>query len=714
MFFLVFIDLILNLTILYYYRVEHLETWKLLKPSISLLIEKVIFPLMCYTDEDDQLWNTDPQEYIRRKFDFYEDYISPVSAAQTFLNTCCKKRKDMLKNTVGFSVQVLSSESSDPRLKDGALHMLGVVSDLLLKKKIYQEQINDMLAHFVFPFFNYDYPFLRARAAWVLHYFEDFDFENESTLDRAILCLQNALLNDKELPVQVQAAISLHIFISSQEKVKIAVENNLRAVIIKYLEIINESKNDDVTNALQKIIFVYGTKIVPISVPIIEHLVNTLNEILQSPDDSEDKTITTMGVLSAIDTVLMVIETKEVLEQVEPIALKGVFLVFNQNLVDLYEESFNIVASLTDKFISNDMWKLYEYMYQIMTKDTGVDYFTDMMSALHNFIIVDPEAFISNPNRVMALVEMCKFVLNSDVIEDVHANVMKIIECFILQFREKVENFIPLFIEIVVARFMKDFKTEELQTMCMQVMIVVFYFNHDLLFQILEKLQPLYPTKPLINHFFEQWLQNINSFLGLHDRKVCILGIAKILSLESAKRPLIINNLSANMLPDTLKLFENLKEAYKTKANADADTEDDDSDIETDEDEDEAIDEEEHDKGNLENVAGQLKQNLPFNVTEMDDDEFDDDDDDDDSDLEENELTPLESFETAIDKEDSPDDEYVVFTNAVELLKHQDQPGYNALFANLDKGQLAVLDDIFILAKRRHDAAGNITCLLLL
>lgn len=32
------------------------------------LIQDVIFPLMCHSDEDDDLWNNDPHEYIRVKY----------------------------------------------------------------------------------------------------------------------------------------------------------------------------------------------------------------------------------------------------------------------------------------------------------------------------------------------------------------------------------------------------------------------------------------------------------------------------------------------------------------------------------------------------------------------------------------------------------------------------------------------------------------------
>ena len=32
------------------------------------IIQEVVFPLMCYTDEDDELWQEDPYEFIRVKY----------------------------------------------------------------------------------------------------------------------------------------------------------------------------------------------------------------------------------------------------------------------------------------------------------------------------------------------------------------------------------------------------------------------------------------------------------------------------------------------------------------------------------------------------------------------------------------------------------------------------------------------------------------------
>lgn len=329
------------------HSVEHASTWKALKPHISLLIERIIFPLLCYSEEDDELWNADPQEYVRKKFDMFEDYVSPVSAAQEFLNTCCKKRKDMLKNTIAFAVQILRTETSTPQFKDGALHMLGAVSDILLKKKIYHQQINEMLLHYVFPYFRCEFPFLRARAAWIMHFFQDYEFDNDA-LSQALVCLQS-VLHDKELPVKVQAAISLQTLVISQEKAQQAVEPSIRQIIIECLNLVKVSQNEDVTNGLQKLIYIFGEKVLPIAAQIIDHLVGTLEVVLK--DDVNDNTLTGMSLLDTIDTVLITIDQKELIMQVEPFALKGVLLVLNHDLPELYEECFNIVTSLTDKHI---------------------------------------------------------------------------------------------------------------------------------------------------------------------------------------------------------------------------------------------------------------------------------------------------------------------------------------------------------------------------
>ena len=50
------------------HRVDHAASWKMIKNEFVGTFRSIIFPMMCYSSDDDQLWHDDPYEYIRMKF----------------------------------------------------------------------------------------------------------------------------------------------------------------------------------------------------------------------------------------------------------------------------------------------------------------------------------------------------------------------------------------------------------------------------------------------------------------------------------------------------------------------------------------------------------------------------------------------------------------------------------------------------------------------
>lgn len=55
------------------------------------------------------------------------------------------------------------------------------------------------------------------------------------------------------------------------------------------------------------------------------------------------------------------------------------------------------------------MWRVFELLYQVFMK-SGLDHFTDMMPALHNYVVVDTESFLSDEQRLLAIYNMSKEV----------------------------------------------------------------------------------------------------------------------------------------------------------------------------------------------------------------------------------------------------------------------------------------------------------------
>lgn len=292
--------------------------------------------------------------------------MSPVTAARQLLHSACKKRKEMLQRTMGMLQQILTNNASEAPQKDGALHMIGSLSDILLRKKIYRDQLDQLFIKYVFPEFNSSRGHMRARACWVLHYFAEFNFKQENVLVEAVNLTIRALLFDKDLPVKVEAAFALQSMLNYQDRSHKYIEPQVKEIALELLRLIKETENEDVTGVMQKLVCVYTIQLVPIAVDICQHLTSTFIQVLDADEASDEKAITAMGLINAIETLLTVMEEQtEVMNLLEPIVLQAIAHVLQNEVQDFYEEILALIYDLTSKQISADMWKVFELLYQV-------------------------------------------------------------------------------------------------------------------------------------------------------------------------------------------------------------------------------------------------------------------------------------------------------------------------------------------------------------
>jgi hypothetical protein len=86
---------------------------------------------------------------------------SSVYCGEQLLNTMCRKRKGVLPKCVGLVTEVLNNPQSSPQHRDGALHMVGAVADILLRKDEYKDQFDQVIISFVFPAMEAPFPYIR-------------------------------------------------------------------------------------------------------------------------------------------------------------------------------------------------------------------------------------------------------------------------------------------------------------------------------------------------------------------------------------------------------------------------------------------------------------------------------------------------------------------------------------------------------------------------
>jgi len=699
--------------------VSHALTWKVMKEHMNALLENVVLPIMSFNEEDQDLWETDPYEYVRVKFDIFEDFVSPATAAQTLLHSVCSKRKAVLDPIMGVLMKILLTPECPPAQKDGALHMIGTLADILVKRKTYKDQMENFLSNQVYPQFGSSVGYLRARACWMLHYFSDIKFKDEGVLrtafDHTVRCLINP---QEEIPVRVEAAIALQMLLTNQEAVgHDQVRGNITHIVKELLEIIRGTENDDLTTVMQKIVCTYTEELMPLAIEMINHLVETFAQILNSGDGGDEKAITAMGLLNTIETILSVMgEKQEVRGQLEAAVLNAIVLVLTGAHMEFYEEAFSLICDLTTTAISPAMWEAFQGMVTVFEKD-GQDYFTDMMPALHNYVTVDTAAFLVNQQRPVAMYNMCRHILlEYDAGEDPECHAAKLLEVMILQCRDQMNHMIPAFLETVFVRLSREVKTSELRTMCLQVAIAALIHDNGVFYSAVEqRVAPSLTQDPLavIKNFVGLWINDSDCFIGIHDRKLSVLGLCRLITLSNAA-----NNpwqeYVPQIMPSLIMLFKGLKNAYECRKEAeeDEDSSDEDDDDEDDDDDDgegdnEALDsdEDEIDEDSamyLESLQDKITKHTNGNIKVSLEDE-DDDDSDDDCDI--FDETSLENYTTPIDDDDNPGmDEYAIFEETFKALQASNVEWYNQLTSSMSADQQKAVQEIVVLANQRKAA----------
>lgn len=691
--------------------VSHSMTWKMLKADMMVVVEKIVFPQMCHKDEDEELWQNDPREYIRVKFDIFEEYVSPVSAAQNLLTSLCKKRRDMLQKTMNFVITVLNDPQADPKAKDGALHMIGSISSVLLRKPMFKDQLEQLILTYVLPLFASPQGFLRARACWVLNYFSGIEIKNPNTILLASQSVLQCTLTDKDLPVKVEAALCLQSLLHAQKQAREITQPNVRPLTLELLQIIRNTESEDVMEVLQKIVYLFPDDLYAIAVEMTNHLAQTFHQLIQDDSEDDERISAAMAVLGTIDTVLtMMDEQKEVVAQLEPIVVQVIITIFEKSASELYEEATTLLSTITADQVSAESWRVFPTLYAVFQRD-GVDYFTDMISPIHNYITVDPATFLSNKFNIGAIFDMCRTILtNPNENEEIESYAAKLLEIVILQFRNQIDDCIPSFIELAITRLRRDIQTAELRTLLIQIVIAAFYTNEHLLFEIFNKLeqQSSQPKWALFESFVHQWFKDLEELVGLHDRKMSMIGFCKLISLPSNQRPPVVNQMSEKWIPCILTLYDRLKIAYQKKASADSDSETEDEDEEEEsENEAEVLEDDQDDIDSHFNNNDDDDDDAFEDIAEDDGGSTDDDDYEDYNSNDDCELTALESFETIVDTPKGFVDEFILFRDTMEALRQNDPNWYNMLLSRLNQAEQKRLIELGEYVTKRQTEANK-------
>lgn len=335
------------------------QMWAHLKPHLDTLVTHFIFPVMCLTEEDVEQFDSEPEEFIHHKLNYYEEVSAPDVAATNFLVTLTKVRRKHTYTILSFVNQIVSeyeTQEEDKRnhvAKEGALRMIGTLSSVILgKKSPIAEQVEVFLSRFVFPDFRSTKGFLRARACDTVEKFEQLDFKDPNNL---ILIYRNILecMADPELPVRVEASLALQPLIR-HDVIRTNMQQNIPQIMQQLLKLANEVDVDALSNVMEDFVEVFATELTPFAVALSEQLRDTylriVRELLEKNEKREDedgygeylddKSITALGVLQTIGTLILTLEsTPDVLLMIESILMPVIKITLTNKLYGAFRDS---------------------------------------------------------------------------------------------------------------------------------------------------------------------------------------------------------------------------------------------------------------------------------------------------------------------------------------------------------------------------------------
>lgn len=141
---------------------------------------------------------------------------------------------------------------------------------------------------------------------------------------------------------------------------------------------------------------------------------------------------------------------------------------------------------------------------------------------------------------------------------------------------------LPAIVQMIAQRFQREVVTSELRLMLIQVFVVILWLNPDRFFQTLNAVVANDPTtQAIIGNFFNQWMTDCHAFAGIHDRRVCALGLCTLLRIDANYYP-AVSTIVPKILPNCIQIYEGLMKTYQHN-------EEDDSDDDDEEDEEDSV-----------------------------------------------------------------------------------------------------------------------------
>jgi len=513
-------------------------TYSFMKPNVNKFFQDIIFPLICFTEKDQELWEDDPHEYLRSQFDTgVKDFTSARLECINFtLDLVGKRGRENLDNVMAYCISLLMKYNNAPAdqknasEKEGVFIIIGVLSSYLKNIKFYRDNLEQMLLLHVFPELTSQHGFLRSRACQVFSEFYNIKFSDNAYFSNALRIILN-LMSDKELPVRAKAGMSICNLVRAKQGTE-----DLRPVLPQLLErifgLLGEIESEDLIISLESIVNRFKADIAPHALTLASRLSEQFFRLVELEKEDTNTSIASQECLMVYTALLRALKgVPEIFIQLEPILVQLLQKIFTPDHLMYLEDGLRILTFMTfyPKTISPLVWSLFPQIMSVFD-ECACDLISSFVNPLDNYISYGTDALLSNAQYVNLLMSMFK-----KMVDDIHQSAMdasdacKIIESLIQRSKGRIDVLIPVIMESAIKRLLNPSKendmSREFTIYLIEVIANCIFYNPNIAIGYME-------ANNLIEAVFGLWFKKTKDFQRFYDKKICVLAFSSILTMN--------------------------------------------------------------------------------------------------------------------------------------------------------------------------------------
>eukprot|EP00301_Raphidiophrys_heterophryoidea_P008596 c13161_g6_i2.p1 GENE.c13161_g6_i2~~c13161_g6_i2.p1 ORF type:complete len:1010 (+),score=316.65 c13161_g6_i2:78-3032(+) len=389
--------------------------FKTIRNDVMEILTQLIFPLLCHSANDEQLFQNDPEEYIRRQTDEEENFYDERLAALSLIERLCTlRRKHTLQPLLVFLEPILANATHHPTdphaasLKSGALRAIGALASLI--EENFPNQIEPMVAAHVVPDLASPFPFLKSIACWVLTTFSDLKFEHCGGINH-VMTFVAACMDDDCLIVRYEACKNIR-HILNLSGAQDAIRPYLEKILNRTFEIMNElNSSEELMDTIEKVLSVFDQDIAPQCVMICKRLVDEFQRLFVPGSDDDEAAMTCLGIINTWQTLIFAARENEAFaNEIENLIVPCLIAAIHNESMEFIDNVLDVVSSLTLQrtTVSPTVWSLVPVLQQAF-ETYAMDYAEAMLVPLDNMITNAPNVFAcsTNPDYSAMIFSMC-------------------------------------------------------------------------------------------------------------------------------------------------------------------------------------------------------------------------------------------------------------------------------------------------------------------